>query len=141
VWNATKAGLTRERDDFERPRHAAEVADVGLNNVDGLQLDHAAPGRQQAVLLPAGDVEVECAGDLRRPFELPVRARLLEVHDTVRLEQPADLDRLPRRVGAVRVDEQSDVVTERAANSGQQRLRPAGPLVRVVSALATDAHT
>src|SRR5205085_12006558 len=73
-----------------------------------------------------------------RPLELPVRARLLEVDDTVRFQHRSDLDRAPRRVAAVPVDEQRGVVAERAPNQRDEFRGTAGPLVAVVAALTSD---
>ncbi len=123
----------------QRPREPADVADVGLHDVDGSGLDHRPPDARVPVLLPARHVELQRVRHLACPLELPVRARLLEVGDAVLLEHPADLDRLGRRVAAVGVDEQRDVVAERAAHRRDHRLGASGPLVLVVAALLADS--
>ena len=137
---ARQPGRRRHARDRERAGDAAEVADVGLHDVDRAQLDHAPPLTASAVLLAARDVDVERRRDLGRPLELPVRARLLEVADAVVLEQAADLDRLRRRVAAVRVDQERRLVAERLAHRGDDGLGATRPLVLVVAALAADAE-
>jgi hypothetical protein len=117
VRRAGQPRASRQLRHLQRPGQAAEVADVRLDDVDRAHVDDPSPLGEQAVLLPAGDVELERIRHLARPVELPVRARLLEVADAVVLEHPADLDRLRRRVAAVRVDEQGDVVAERTAGT------------------------
>ena len=80
----------------QRPGEPAQVADIGLHDVDRAHRDHLPPGRDPAVLLAAGDVEVERVAHFLRLLELPVRARLLVV---ARCRAPAagGRPRSPRR--------------------------------------------
>ena len=55
--HAREAGVSGHRGDVQRPGEAADVADVGLDDVDRPAVDDLAPAREQAVLLAAGDVE------------------------------------------------------------------------------------
>ena len=124
----------------QRAREAADVADVRLDHVHDSRLDHPTPHALVPVLLAAGHVELERRGHLPGPVELPVRARLLEVGNTVLLEHVPDLDRSRGRVAAVRVDEERGVVTEPGAYLGDESVRTTRPLVLVVAALPSDPH-
>ena len=98
------------------------------------------PGRNRAILLAAGDVDVERVAHLLRLLELPVGARLLVMADAVVLQHAADLDGALRREAAVGVDQQRDVVAQRAAHRRDDLLGAARPLVDVVAALGADAE-
>ena len=139
VRDARQAGVGRHPGDGQGAREAADVADVGLHDVDRAPVDHVPPAREQAVLLAAGDVEVERLRHLGRPLELPVRAGLLEVDHAMLLEEPPDFDRLRRRVAAVRIDQEPRIGADRGPHSRNDSLCPAGPLVLVVPALPPDA--
>ena len=139
VRDARHAGISRHPGDGQRAREAADVADVGLHDVDRAPVDHVPPAREQAVLLAAGDVEVERLRHLGRPVELPVRAGLLEVDHAMLLEEPPDFDRLRRRVAAVRIDQEPRIGADRGPHGRNDSLGTAGPLVLVVPALAPDA--
>ena len=123
---------------LEGARQPADVADVGLDDVDGLELHDAPPDGEVAVLLTPGHVQVEGVGDLLGPLDLPVRTRLLEMADPVVLQHAAHLDRLRGRVARVGVDQKRRLVAERLAHGGHHRLAAAGPFVLVVAAFLAD---
>ena len=60
--------------------------------------------------------------------------------DTVRLEQPADFNRLLGRVTAVAVHQQLRVGSHRFAHGGHDRLGPARPFILVVPTFPSDAE-
>src|SRR5262249_59663404 len=76
--------------------------------------------------------------DLRRPVELPVRAGLFEVPHAGGLEHAPHLDRLRRRVAAVCVDQEGDVVVEGPRDALEKLFGSPRPLVTVVPALPAD---
>src|SRR5215472_3746894 len=98
------------------------------------------PDREVAVLLTAGHVEIERVGHLLRPLGMPVGAGFFEMADAVFLEEAADLDRLPRRVAAVAIHQESRVWPHRLAHRGHDCLGAAGPFVLVVPAFPPDAE-
>lgn len=139
VGRARQTGGGGALHDRERARQPTHVHDIRLHDVDRAHLDHALPGRQIPVLLPAGDVESERVGDLFGLGQLPVGTGFLEMADAFRLEEPADLDRPARRVAAVGIDELRHAVAESARNLRHDRLGAPRPLIDVMAALGGDA--
>ncbi|OPZ16592.1 MAG: hypothetical protein BWZ10_01395 [candidate division BRC1 bacterium ADurb.BinA364] len=132
-----RAGLARFARHLRHPqsaRQSADVVHVGLHDIDGVHRDHAAPLRQVVVLLASRHGNIERGGDLGRPFQFPIRARLLEVAIAVLLEETPDLDRPLGRIAAVAVDVHRDVVADGFAHGGHERLGSSRPGVLVVAA-------
>jgi hypothetical protein len=127
------AGLLSHFGDAQGAGEPADVAHVGLDDIDSVHADHPPPLRQVVVLLAAGDKHVQRRGDFGRPFQFPIRARFLEEVIPVVLHAPADLDRLGRRVATVAVRQQADLVSHGSTDGGNQPLRPARRRIAVVS--------
>jgi hypothetical protein len=75
---AGQPGLVRHLRHPKRAGEAAQITDVGLNDVDRLHLDHPAPVLQLAILFAAGDIDRQSIGDLFGLLVFPVGARLLD---------------------------------------------------------------
>jgi REP element-mobilizing transposase RayT len=133
-------GLFGHFRDAPGTREAAEVTDVRLHDVHGIHADHPPPLRHVVVLLAAGHFHLQCGSDFGRPLQFPVRARLFKKVIAVVLHPPADFDRLGRRVAAVGICQQFDLVTHRLADRRDQFLGPAGRGVPVMPGRDPHPH-
>ena len=129
-----EAGGFRHLGDAPGAGQAADVADVGLDDVDGAHRDHAAPLRHVVVLLAALDVDRERARHFLRPLELPVGARLLERGVAGVLEPASHRDRDVGRVAAVRVGVELDVGPDGLAHRRNDRFAAARRRVAIAAA-------
>ena len=132
------AGIACHARDAEEAVDPADVADVRLRHVHRPAVDQVLPESEVVVLLPTRHVEIERLLDRPRPVRLPIRAGLLEVAHRVLFQDLAERDCLLGHVAAVRVDQQGNVIAERAANLPHDRLGAARPLV--LTAAACRAH-
>src|ERR1700694_5930095 len=138
VGETANASAPRHLSHLQRTRQAADITDIGLDHVDCVDVDHALPLAQHAVLLAACDADVKRLADLASPVELPVGTGLLEMTDAVALQHAAHLDRLLRRVTAVGIDHENGAISKRLTHGRDDRLRAARPLVLIMPALLAD---
>ena len=103
VRRAGQAGRVAHVRDLHGACHPAHVADVGLDDVDHLRVNHVLPQRQQAVLLAAGHVQRQRLAHFAGLVHFPVQAGLFKVADAVVLQHAAHLNRALRRETAVGV--------------------------------------
>ncbi len=93
---------------------AAQIQDVGLHDVHRAHVDHPLPCGQIAILLAAGDVDVQRVGHLFGLLQLPIGAGFLVVAKPVVLQHMSDLNRALGRIAAVGVDQQVDTIAHLA---------------------------
>ena len=68
---------------FQGAGEPAEIADVGLGNVNGAHLHGKFPQGQVAILFATRHVKGQRVGHLLGPVIFPIGAGLLEMHDAV----------------------------------------------------------
>ena len=121
--HARHAGFGGHVGDAQGARHPADVAEIGLDDIHGVHVDHALPLGQAGVLLAPRDGNVQRGRDLRGPFEFPVGAGLFEVAELVLLEQLADLDRFGGRETAIAIGQQRHIVANGLPDRGGRAIR------------------
>ena len=101
---------------------------------------HLDPVPHVAILLAAGDIDLQRMRDPAGQVGPPIGARLLIMGDAVRLQHAADLDGARHVKGAVGVDHGDNAGAQRARHNLDNRLGAAGPFIPAAPAFGADAE-
>ncbi len=123
---------------LQRRGQPAHIHHVRLQHVDHMAVDHVLPVAHVAILLAAGDVDLQRVRDLPRPVRLPVGARLLIMGDAVGLQHAAHLDGALHPETAVGIDHFHHAVSQRARHGLDDLLGPARPFIHTATTFCAD---
>ena len=126
--------------DLHSAGHAAHVADIGLDDVHHLRVDHVLPHWQQAILLAARDVQRQGFAHFAGLVHFPVQAGLFKVADAVVLQHAPHFNGALGAKATVSVHQQFHFVAQRFAHRGNNRFGAARPFVCVVAVFGADAE-